>query len=89
MATTRRRTPISLALAIVAFALFMPVVCVGSSDDARLGCDTLFGWTLPGSGIDGPEILVLVVPAAVAVTVFVVVRFLLGRRERGPATSRS
>jgi phosphotransferase system glucose/maltose/N-acetylglucosamine-specific IIC component len=86
---TKRRTFLPLVLAVVAFALFMPVVCVGSSDDARLGCDTLFGWTLPGSGTDGPEILIYVVPAAVAVTVFVVVRFLLGRRERGPATSRS
>jgi hypothetical protein len=34
----------------VAFASFLPVVCVGSSDDARLGCDTLFGWTVLRSG---------------------------------------
>ena len=86
---TKRRNFLPLVLAVVAFALFMPVVCVGNSDDSRLGCDTLFGWTVPGSGTDGPEILIYVGPAAVAVTVFVVVRFLLGRNERGSTTSRS
>jgi ABC-type branched-subunit amino acid transport system permease subunit len=86
-----RRTFLPLVLAAVAFGLFMPVVCVGSSDDSRLGCDTLFGWTLPGSGTDGPEILIYVVPAVVAVTVFVVARILRGRKGRSPdaATSRS
>ena len=86
-----RTTMIPLVLAIVAFALFMPVVCAGSSDDSTLGCDTLWGWTLPGSATDGPEALLYVVPAAVAIGVFLVARILLKRRDRRPAptTSRS
>jgi hypothetical protein len=82
---------IPLVLAVVAFALFMPVVCAGSSDDSTLGCDTFWGWTLPGSATDGPEVLLYVIPAAVAVVVFVVARTFLGRRSRGSdaVTSRS
>jgi hypothetical protein len=86
-----RRTVFPLLLAVLAFALFMPVVCAGSSDDSTLGCDTFWGWTLPGSATDGPEVLLYVIPTAVAVVVFVVARTLLGRRSRGSdaATSRS
>ena len=73
------------------FALFMPVVCAGSSEDPTLGCDTFWGWTLPGSATDGPEALLYLIPAALAIVVFVAVRMLLARRRRGsdPATSRS
>ncbi len=90
-----RRTVIPLALAIVAFALFMPVVCAGSSGDSTLGCDTFWGWTLPGSAIDGPEVLRYLIPIAVAFVVFVVAlthltRRLGDRRSDAPeATSRS
>jgi hypothetical protein len=78
-------------LAVVAFGLFMPVVCAGSSDDPTLGCDTVFGWTLPGSAIDGPEIIIYVIPLALAVIVFAVTRSLLRRRDRAAdgTTSRS
>jgi hypothetical protein len=91
MTSGGRTTLIPLALAVVAFALFMPVVCAGSSDDSTLGCDTFWGWTLPGSATDGPEALVYLIPAAVAVVVFVVARVFLARRGRGSdaATSRS
>ena len=86
-----RRTVIPLMLAVVAFALFMPVVCAGSSEGPTLGCDTFWGWTLPGSATDGPEALLYVIPAALGTVVFVAVRMLLARRRRGydPATSRS
>jgi hypothetical protein len=86
-----RRTVIPLVLALVAFALFMPVVCAGSSDDPTLGCDTLWGWTLPGSASDGPEALLYIVPAGVAIGVFLASRILLQRRDRrsAPTTSRS
>lgn len=86
-----RRIVIPLVLAVVAFALFMPVLCAGSSDDSSLGCDTFWGWTLPGSAIDGPEVLLYVIPTAVAVVVFVVARTILARGSRGSdaATSRS
>jgi len=89
MASTARRTLVPLALAIVAFAVFMPVLCAGSSGDPTLGCDTWFGWTLPWS--DGSEALSYLVPTIVAVTVFAVARTLLARRGRGsdPVTSRS
>lgn len=86
-----RRTVIPLMLAVVAFALFMPVLCAGSSEDPTLGCDTFWGWTLPGSATDGPEALLYLIPAALAVVAFVAVRMLLARRRRrsDPATSRS
>jgi hypothetical protein len=86
-----RRTVIPLVLAVVVFVLLMPVVCAGSSDDPTLGCDTFWGWTLPGSATDGPEILIYIIPTAVAVMVFVVARTLLARRRLGSdaATSRS
>jgi hypothetical protein len=86
-----RRTAIPLVLAILAFALFMPVVCAGSSEDPTLGCDTFWGWTLPGSATDGPEALIYLIPAAVATVVFVVARTLLTRGPRGSdaTTSRS
>ncbi len=86
-----RRTFIPLMLAVVAFALFMPVVCAGSSEDPTLGCDTSWGWTLPGSATDGPEALLYLIPAALAIVVFVAVRMLLAqsRRRSDPATSRS
>jgi len=91
MARAGRKTLIPLALAVVAFALFMPVVCAGSSDDSTLGCDTFWGWTLPGSATDGPEALIYVIPTAVAIVTFVVARVILARRVRGSdaATSRS
>ena len=91
MASAGRKTLIPLVLAAVAFALFMPVVCAGSSDDPTLGCDTLWGWTLPGSATDGPEVLRYIIPMAVAIVVFVVARMLLARRVRGSdsPTSRS
>jgi len=87
----KRRILVPIVLAVVAFALFMPVVCAGSSDDPTLGCDTIFGWTLPGSATDGPEILIYVIPTAVAIVVFAIARLLLRRRGRGSdaATSRS
>jgi hypothetical protein len=87
----KRAILVRVILALVAFALFMPIVCAGSSDDSTLGCDTFWGWTLPGSATDGPEVLIYIIPTAVAIVVFVVARILLGRRERGsdPATSRS
>jgi phosphotransferase system glucose/maltose/N-acetylglucosamine-specific IIC component len=87
----QRRILVPAILAVVAFALFMPVVCAGSSDDSTLGCDTVFGWTLPGSAIDGPEIIIYVIPLALAVIVFAVTRFLLRRRDRAAdaTTSRS
>ena len=81
MASAGRRTLIPVALGVVAFALFMPVVCAGSSEDSTLGCDTLWGWTLPGSATDGPEALLYIVPAAVAIAVFVVARVLLSKRS--------
>ncbi|MET1011729.1 MAG: hypothetical protein ABWY83_05065 [Actinomycetota bacterium] len=86
-----RRTVIPLMLAVVAFALFTPVVCAGSSEDPTLGCDTFWGWTLPGSATDDPEALLYLIPAALAIVVFVAVRMLLARRRRrsDPATSRS
>ena len=86
-----RRTFIPLMLAVVAFALFMPVVCAESSEDPTLGCDTSWGWTLPGSATDGPEALLYLIPAALAIVVFVAVRMLLAqsRRRSDPATSRS
>ena len=86
-----RRTLIPLMLAVVAFALLMPVVCAGSSEDPTLGCDTSWGWTLPGSATDGPEALLYLIPAALAIVVFVAVRMLLAqsRRRSDPATSRS
>ena len=86
-----RRTFIPLMLAVVAFALFMPVVCAGSSEDPTLGCDTSWGWTLPWSATDGPEALLYLIPAALAIVVFVAVRMLLAqtRRRSDPATSRS
>lgn len=86
-----RRTFIPLMLAVVAFALLMPVVCAGSSEDTTLGCDTSWGWTLPGSATDGPEALLYLIPAALAIVVFVAVRMLLAqsRRRSDPATSRS
>ena len=91
MASAGRKTLIPLVLAVVAFALFMPVVCAGSSDDPTLGCDTFWGWTLPGSATDAPEALRYVIPTAVAIVVFVVARILLARSVRGSdaATSRS
>jgi hypothetical protein len=86
-----RKTVIPLLLAVVAFVLCMPVVCAGSSDDATLGCDTFWGWTLPGSATDGPEVLLYLIPTAVALVVFVAARTLLagGRRGSDAATSRS
>lgn len=78
-----RRIVIPMVLAVVAFALFMPVVCAGSSEDPTLGCDTFWRWTLPGSATDGPKVLLYVIPTAVAVVVFVVARSLLARRSRG------
>ena len=86
-----RRTVIPLILAIVAFGLFMPVVCAGSSEDPTLGCDTFWGWTLPGSATDGPEALIYLIPVAVAIVVFVVARTLITRGSRAShaATSRS
>jgi hypothetical protein len=86
-----RRTVIPLILAVVAFALFMPVVCAGSSDDPTLGCDTFWGWTLPGSATDGPEALRYLIPTALAIVVFVSARMLLvrSRGRSDPATSRS
>ena len=91
MASAERKILIPLVLAVVAFALFMPVVCAGSSDDPTLGCDTFWGWTLPGSATDGPEALVYSIPTTVAIVVFVVGRMILPRRVRGSdaATSRS
>ncbi|HWL91664.1 MAG TPA: hypothetical protein VNP90_09905 [Actinomycetota bacterium] len=90
MASAGRKTLIPLVLAVVALALFMPVVCAGSSDDSTLGCDTFWGWTLPGSATDGPQALIYVIPAAVAIVVFVVARMLLSRdRGSDAATSRS
>jgi phosphotransferase system glucose/maltose/N-acetylglucosamine-specific IIC component len=87
----KRRILVPAILAVVAFALCMPVVCAGSSDDSTLGCDTIFGWTLPGSAIDGPEIIIYVIPIVVAVVVFAVARFLLRRRDGAAdaTTSRS
>ena len=87
----KRRILVPAILAVVAFALFMPVVCAGSSDDSNLGCDTVFGWTLPGSAVDGPEIIIYVIPLVLAVIVFAVTRSLLRRRDRaaGATTSRS
>ena len=73
---------IPLVLAVIAFALFMPVVCAGSSDDSTLGCDTFWGWTLPGSAVDGPEALIYAIPTAVAVVMFVVARGVIARRAR-------
>jgi len=86
-----RKTVIPLVLAVVAFALFMPVLCAGSSDDPTLGCDTFWGWTLPGSATDGPEALRYLIPTAVAIVVFMVARVVLARRLRGSdsITSRS
>jgi hypothetical protein len=89
MARAGRKTLIPLVLAVVAFALFMPVLCAGSSDDPTLGCDTFWGWTLPGSATDCPEALSFVIPTAVATIVFVVARILLSRRGSAAATSRS
>lgn len=82
MARAGRRILIPLVLAVVAFALFMPVLCAGSSEDSTLGCDTFWGWTLPGSAIDGPEALIYSIPTAVAIVTFVVVRLVLARRVR-------
>jgi hypothetical protein len=78
-------------LAILAFGVLMPVVCAGSSEDSTLGCDTFWGWTLPGSATDGPEALIYLIPVAVAIVVFVVARILLTRGSRGSeaTTSRS
>jgi hypothetical protein len=86
-----RRTVIPVVLGVLAFVLFMPVVCAGSSEDSTLGCDTFWGWTLPGSATDGPEVLRHLIPTTVAVVVFVVARTLLARRRRGSdaVTSRS
>jgi hypothetical protein len=91
VASSGRRTLIPLVLGVVAFALFIPVVCAGSSDDSTLGCDTFWAWTLPGSAIDGPEAISYIVPTAVAIGVFLVARILLTRRDRrsDEATSRS
>jgi hypothetical protein len=89
MATATRQTTIPLVLAIVAFALLMPVVCAGSSDDPTLGCDTFWGWTLPGSATDGPEALRYLIPTAVAIVVFVGARILLARSVRGSETPTS
>jgi len=86
-----RRTVIPLILGVGAFVLFMPVVCAGSSEDPTLGCDTFWGFTLPGSATDGPDALLYVIPTAVAVLMFVVARTFLARRRRGSdaSTSRS
>jgi hypothetical protein len=91
MANAGRRTLIPLGLAVFAFALFMPVLCAGSSEESTLGCDTFWGWTLPGSATDGPEALLYAIPTAVAIVTFVVARVILARRVRGSgaATSRS
>jgi hypothetical protein len=90
MASAGRKVLIPLGLAIFAFALFMPVLCAGSSEDSTLGCVTFWGWTLPGSATDGPEALLYAIPTAVAIVTFVVARVILARRVRGPgATSRS
>ena len=91
MASAGRKILIPLVLALVSFALFMPVVCAGSSDDSTLGCDTFWGWTLPGSATAGPEALIFAIPTAVAIAMFVVARVILARGVRGSdaATSRS
>ena len=91
MASTGRRTLIPSVFGVLAFALFMPVVCAGSSNDWTLGCDTFWGWTLPGSATDGPEALLYMVPAVAAIGVFLVARILLPRKERrsDALTSRS
>jgi hypothetical protein len=89
MAGAGRKTLLPLALSVVAFALFMPVLCAGSSGDSTLGCDTFWAWTLPGSATDGPEALTYVIPTAVAIVVFLVARRLLRRSGSDGATSRS
>jgi phosphotransferase system glucose/maltose/N-acetylglucosamine-specific IIC component len=88
---TKRRILVPAIVAVIAFALFMPVVCAGSSEDSTLGCDTVFGWTLPGSAIEGPEIIIYVIPLVLAIIVFAVTRSLLRRRDRAAdaTTSRS
>lgn len=76
-----RRVLIPTVLALGAFVLLMPMVCVGSSDDPQVRCETFYQLTIPGSSIDGPASAVMyVVPVVAAIVTFLVARAALRPR---------
>jgi hypothetical protein len=76
-------TLLSLALAIVAFALAVPITCVGSSDRSREWCETALGWRLPWSSIGGTSgaVAMYVAPLLAAVATFLLTRAIVRRRN--------
>jgi hypothetical protein len=78
-------TVLSLALAGVAFALAMPLTCVGSSDRPREWCETALGWRLPWSSIGGTSgaVAMYVAPLLAAIATFLLTRAVVRRRHAG------
>ncbi len=77
-----RKTILPLVLAVVVFALLVPLTCDGSSGNPREFCQNVFFWRIPWSSIAGSAGAALMygVPVIAAIFTFFVTRAVLARR---------